>query len=322
LTHDVLTKAMLEADAEFLKTDTKHHGSTAVWTLIERTDQKPWKITVGNIGDSRVLIGKNKGQICIPMTKDHKPTNQLEMERIKNAGGTVEWGRVDGQLALSRAFGDSPYKENPNMPADKQRVIVVPDITTETLVEDDFLILCCDGIFEALTNEETVSFVADALQKSDDLGKIGSDLLDQVLQRGSKDNMTVVIVQFKDGAGYGPAAEFIPAPFSVNKHDSSFVESYSRNCRRYGISLDEAIAKLGEPAFTPVPGAGGGVPSRFNTAAAMQLMAQAGINFNAFGGGNDDDDDDDDAGGRSDGAEAEKPPASLDSEPAGEGPAN
>ena len=37
------------------------------------------------------------------MTKDHKPTNQSESERIKNAGGTVEWGRVDGQLALSRA---------------------------------------------------------------------------------------------------------------------------------------------------------------------------------------------------------------------------
>jgi len=56
------------------------------------------------------------------MTKDHKPTNQGEMERIKNAGGTVEWGRVDGQLALSRALGDSPYKENATLPAEKQRV--------------------------------------------------------------------------------------------------------------------------------------------------------------------------------------------------------
>jgi len=64
------------------------------------------------------------------------------------------------------------------------QVIAFPDITTEMLVEDDFLLLCCDGIFEALTNEETVTFVAEALQKSDDLGKIASDLLEHVLARG------------------------------------------------------------------------------------------------------------------------------------------
>lgn len=44
------------------------------------------------------------------LSKDHKPNNPKEVERIEKAGGFVrvlDAPRVDGALALSRAFGDS-----------------------------------------------------------------------------------------------------------------------------------------------------------------------------------------------------------------------
>ena len=42
------------------------------------------------------------------MSADHKPEDELEMKRIKNAGGKVTAdGRVNGGLNLSRAIGRS-----------------------------------------------------------------------------------------------------------------------------------------------------------------------------------------------------------------------
>jgi len=38
----------------------------------------------------------------------------MERARIEAAGGTVDIGRVDGKLALSRAFGDPDWKVRPD----------------------------------------------------------------------------------------------------------------------------------------------------------------------------------------------------------------
>ncbi|KAG5456738.1 MAG: phosphatase 2C-like domain-containing protein, partial [Olpidium bornovanus] len=45
-----------------------------------------------------------------------------ETQRIVNAGGFVEFGRVNGNLALSRALGDFEFKKNANLPPEKQIV--------------------------------------------------------------------------------------------------------------------------------------------------------------------------------------------------------
>ncbi|KAE8202404.1 hypothetical protein CF328_g2229 [Tilletia controversa] len=45
--------------------------------------------------------------LTTPRSYDHKPTNQKETARITGAGGFVEFGRVNGNLALSRAL-DTP----------------------------------------------------------------------------------------------------------------------------------------------------------------------------------------------------------------------
>lgn len=60
-------------------------------------------------GDSRGLVLHRNGTFTV-LSKDHKPTQVAERLRIKNAGGfllrRVGVWRVDGRLALSRAFGD------------------------------------------------------------------------------------------------------------------------------------------------------------------------------------------------------------------------
>lgn len=59
---------------------------------------------MANAGDSRGVACINGS--CKEMSKDHKPDDKIELDRIKKAGGEVSFGRVQGNLNLSRALGD------------------------------------------------------------------------------------------------------------------------------------------------------------------------------------------------------------------------
>jgi len=61
-------------------------------------------IYCANAGDSRA-VACVKGQTT-ELSRDHKPEDPEEINRITKAGGTVTFGRVNGGLNLSRALGD------------------------------------------------------------------------------------------------------------------------------------------------------------------------------------------------------------------------
>lgn len=90
-------------------------GSTAITALI-----KDNKLYCANAGDSRAIACKNGSLVML--SHDHKPNNPEEMDRIYNAGGWVEFNRVNGNLALSRALGDFLFKRNQTIPAEQQIV--------------------------------------------------------------------------------------------------------------------------------------------------------------------------------------------------------
>merc|ERR1712043_138995 len=92
-------------------------------------------------------------------TKDHKPMNPEERERVTKAGGHVSMQRVMGDLALSRALGDFRYKKSKDLPAEDQIITCNPDVYTWYLKEGDDLVLACDGIFDVKTNEELIKFI-------------------------------------------------------------------------------------------------------------------------------------------------------------------
>lgn len=56
------------------------------------------------------------------LSVDHKPDDPIEKERIEKAGGYVQTGRVNGNLAVSRALGDLEYKSSANVPMPDQPV--------------------------------------------------------------------------------------------------------------------------------------------------------------------------------------------------------
>ena len=122
-------------------------GSTAVSVLIVKN-----VIYVANIGDSRAVLCSN-GR-AIDMSSDHKPSREDEKARIAKLGGKVihygTW-RVQGVLAVSRAFGDRKLKTY---------VTAEPELRSRTLSEgDDFLILASDGVWDVLSSQAACDIV-------------------------------------------------------------------------------------------------------------------------------------------------------------------
>lgn len=85
----------------------------------------PDTIYCANAGDSRAVACVN-GQ-AVELSRDHKPMDAGELQRITKAGSTVNDGRVNGGLNLSRALGDLEYKRAPVKP-EEQAITAMPDI--------------------------------------------------------------------------------------------------------------------------------------------------------------------------------------------------
>ncbi|XP_061821421.1 protein phosphatase 1B isoform X3 [Nerophis lumbriciformis] len=164
-------------------------GSTAVGVLLS-----PEHFFFMNCGDSRAVLYRDS-QVCFS-THDHKPCNPRERERIQNAGGSVMIQRVNGSLAVSRALGDYDYKCVVGKGPTEQLVSPEPEVYEmfRSPEQDQFVILACDGIWDVMSNEELCEFVKSRLEVSDDLERVCNEVLDTCLHKGSRDNMSVVLV--------------------------------------------------------------------------------------------------------------------------------
>ncbi|XP_032881854.1 protein phosphatase 1G [Amblyraja radiata] len=179
-------------------------GTTAVVALIRGK-----QLIVANAGDSRCVVSEC-GK-AVDMSYDHKPEDEVELARIKNAGGKVTLdGRVNGGLNLSRAIGDHFYKRNKNLPPEEQMISALPDLKLLPLSDNhDFMVIACDGIWNVLSSQEVVDFISERINKQDEngdlrmLSSISEELLDHCLAPDTSgdgtgcDNMTCIIITFK-----------------------------------------------------------------------------------------------------------------------------
>lgn len=141
----------------------KASGCTAVVALLKGRD-----LYVANAGDSRCIVCRD-GKV-VEMSFDHKPEDDIELNRIRKAGGRVTMdGRVNGGLNLSRAIGDHGYKTNKELTPEEQMISALPDLKRLSIEPtDEFMVLACDGIWNYMTNEDVVGFVKQRI----DAGKL------------------------------------------------------------------------------------------------------------------------------------------------------
>ncbi|RNF01219.1 putative phosphatase 2C [Trypanosoma conorhini] len=243
MTDDRMKELALEIDKQWMDLG-RDGGSTGTFFSAMKKDTAV-HLQVGNVGDSRVLVCVN-GQ-ARAMTEDHKPNNVDERRRIEDCGGRVEGNRVDGSLAVSRAFGDRDYKTNTTGSQLNQKVIALPDVTHVDVSwgSKDFAVLCCDGVFEGqFSNEEVVGFIKEQLETTDDLAVIAGRVCEEAVNRGSRDNVSCVIVQFKSGMDYKDTnhVEVLPGPFSLPKN-AVFRKVYGLMAQKAGCTIQEVLER-------------------------------------------------------------------------------
>jgi len=245
-----LAKVCMDCDQSFLDSDdykNNEDGCAGIFSLVRVKGDGTFSTLHANIGDSRTILarwkGEGQGYEAVACTFDHKPTDQKERARIENAGGTVTLQRVDGQLALSRAFGDRLLKTPRDAPGQDRKVTSNPDFTTFEATGKDFLLLCCDGIYEAdiFDRQDVIDWVAKKLETTTDLAQVCADLLDECLSRGSHDNMSAMIVEFKNGEAYATdKPQYIPGPWYSGERDAKFQSAYAADALAAGYTLEQA----------------------------------------------------------------------------------
>ncbi|XP_006645973.2 protein kinase and PP2C-like domain-containing protein [Oryza brachyantha] len=158
-----------------------HPGCTAVTALVVRN-----KLFVANAGDCRAIL--NRAGEPFPVTRDHVASCPKERERIIKEGTEVKW-QIDtwrvgaAALQVTRSIGDDDLK-----PA----VTAQPEVIETILSSDDeFLVMASDGLWDVMSNEDVLSIIKETVKEP---GMCSKRLATEAAARGSKDNITVIVV--------------------------------------------------------------------------------------------------------------------------------
>lgn len=219
---ECLTAAFQRTDDDFLTESERPQAGSTATTVFIAGDQ----LFVANVGDSRTVLSRDG--VAVRLSNDHKPNRPDEAQRIRETGGFVIHGRIMGELAVSRAFGDSPFKTyelpqspkptsdadakprseydsqelpvNPNDILKGPMVIPTPEFTrTELTGAEEFVMLASDGLFDVLKDQEAVDYVRRKIVELGDVQRaVEATVEHAVVQQRSMDNVTAVVVMFKD----------------------------------------------------------------------------------------------------------------------------
>lgn len=167
-------------------------------------------LSIANLGDSRAVLGSLSTGGVLLQTVDHRIASYpSEAARITACGGPLEMDRVDGALDVTRGLGDYRFKNPPSTwwrwphPAEgpppttptatsgddgggdapflqytANVISNVADVYECVVHANDFLVIASDGVWDRMTSEEVVSFIARELRT--EAAAIGVPILEVV----------------------------------------------------------------------------------------------------------------------------------------------
>lgn len=147
----------------------------------DRQDPRQLSLCLANTGDTRIVLCNNGA--ASRLTTDHTCQSAKERRRVRKSGGIVLHNRVSGILQLSRSLGDHDLRPYVCCAPYTAEITIIPG--------DEFIILATDGVWHVLKDQEAVDIVRMAHNPQQ-----GSQaIVDQCLQRGSRDNISCIVIK-------------------------------------------------------------------------------------------------------------------------------
>lgn len=170
-TIDEILKEGVNKAREMVVVNAPEGGTTLTIALIYNTT-----LRIAHIGDSRAYLISPEG-VILPLTRDHSLVKRLEeLGQI-----TPEEAAVHPQRnILYRAIGQGEQTE--------------AEMDARPLPADGFLLLCSDGLWGVLTEDEITRLVTQTVNLHDACSR----LIDAANNNGGPDNISVVLVHFQN----------------------------------------------------------------------------------------------------------------------------
>ncbi len=178
---EALGRAVCAVNEAVIKSSTEHAEQEGMGTTITAALLEGEKLVIAQVGDSRAYL-LHQGTLQ-QITRDHS----LMADMIEAGQLTPEEARVHPHRSvITRALGSDPY--------------MVPDLYEFNVESGDRLLLCSDGLSSMITDDG----IEDTLSRIEDPQRAADALVDQAIQAGGHDNVTVIVVNI---SGFGELRE-------------------------------------------------------------------------------------------------------------------
>ncbi len=166
--YEILENGVTEAQNAVLQS--APGGGTTLTAALMIGDQ----VTLSHVGDSRAYFVQPDGQMTV-MTHDHSLVRRLQ-----------DLGQIDEKEAISHPQRNVLYR------ALGQREPFRPDIETHTLPASSYLMICSDGLWGSVPDDEMYRIVQTAPSPRDACQR----LVDAANEAGGPDNISVILVKY------------------------------------------------------------------------------------------------------------------------------
>jgi protein phosphatase len=166
----IMEEAIQEANHKIFQDAAEHTELTGMGTTIVTAFIMGDKATICNVGDSRAYLIRKKS--ITQITHDH--SWKAEQRKLK--------------LLSEEEIEESPFKHTITRSLGYQADIEV-DTFEEELFDDDFLLLCSDGLYESVPDPMLYKLV----KKYKNAEKAAHKLIETANKRSGHDNITAVV---------------------------------------------------------------------------------------------------------------------------------
>jgi protein phosphatase len=145
------------------------------------------QLYIAHIGDSRVYLVRGRKSVCL--TNDHTAVGELVRMRVLSPDKVRTHER---RSILQKSLGI--------------QLFIQADVTSHPLRENDYLIICTDGVWAYIEDDEFAEIALDVK----DPEQISHALTDLALQRESDDNVSALVIHAQQLAP-------VPAPSETGR---------------------------------------------------------------------------------------------------------